>query len=96
MRAVARTAPVTRGPTRRLLAAAYDAATAPVGAETPESQAAAVREARAAAQERVRRGGFTYASLMALSTFMKLDVILFGRFRSGPFFALLRKSRTGA
>jgi hypothetical protein len=65
------------------------------GAETPEGQAAAVREARAAAQARVRRGGFTYASLMALSTFMKLDVILFGRFRSGPFFALLRKSRTG-
>jgi len=66
------------------------------GAATPEQQATAVREARAAAQARVRRGGFTYASLMALSTFMKLDVILFGRVRSGPFFALLRKTRQGA
>jgi SAM-dependent methyltransferase len=66
------------------------------GAATPEQQATAVREARAAAQARVRRGGFTYASLLALSTFMKLDVILFGRVRSGPFFALLRKTRQGA
>ena len=66
------------------------------GEDTPEKQAAAVREARAAAQARVRRGGFTYTSLVALSTVMKLDVLLLGRFRSGPFFALLRKSRTSA
>jgi hypothetical protein len=31
---------------------------------------------------------------MTLSTLMKVDVVLFGRVRSGPFFALLRK--TGA
>jgi SAM-dependent methyltransferase len=52
----------------------------------------ATRVARAQAQARVRRRGVTYGALVALSTLMKLDVILFGRFRSGPFFALLRKS----
>ena len=52
----------------------------------------ATRIARAEAQARVRRRGFTYGALVALSTLMKLDVVLFGRFRSGPFFALLRKS----
>jgi SAM-dependent methyltransferase len=52
------------------------------------------RIARARAQARVRRRGFTYGALVALSALMKLDVVLFGRFRSGPFFALLRKSGT--
>lgn len=62
-------------------------------ANTPEQQAEALREARSSAQARVRGGGFTYAVLVALSNLMKLDVILFGRLRSGPFFALLRKQR---
>lgn len=60
--------------------------------QTADQHAAAVREARASAQARVRQGGFTYTALVALSTIMKLDVILFGRIRSGPFFALLRKT----
>jgi SAM-dependent methyltransferase len=55
---------------------------------------AGIREARTSAQARVRRRGALYWSLMALSTLMKIDVVLFGRVRSGPFFALLRK--TGA
>jgi SAM-dependent methyltransferase len=59
-----------------------------------EAEHAAVREARASAQARVRRGGPLYWGLMGLSTLMKMDVLLFGRIRSGPFFALLRK--TGA
>ena len=55
---------------------------------------AGIREARTSAQARVRRRGPLYWSLMTLSTLMKVDVLLFGRVRSGPFFALLRK--TGA
>ena len=33
----------------------------------------------------------TYAALRALSAVMKLDVLQFGRIRSGPLFALLIK-----
>jgi SAM-dependent methyltransferase len=55
------------------------------------SEAAAAREARASAQARVNRRGATYRTLVALTAVMKLDVLLFGRVRSGPFFALLRK-----
>jgi len=60
-------------------------------ADTPEAQAEAVRRARTSAQARVRKGGFTYGVLVVFSALMKLDVVLFGRLRSGPFFALLRK-----
>jgi SAM-dependent methyltransferase len=51
----------------------------------------AVRFARAAAQARVRRGGFVYRALVGLTAVMKMDVLLFGGVPSGPFFALLRK-----
>ena len=51
----------------------------------------AVRAARAAAQARVRRGGLTYQTLRVITAVMSLDVWLFGRVRSGPFFALLRR-----
>ncbi len=61
-------------------------------AATAGEQAEALREARASAQARVRRGGPTYVALAALSSIMKLDVLCFGRLRSGPFFALLRKN----
>jgi SAM-dependent methyltransferase len=61
-----------------------------LGAATDD--AAAVRSARSSAQARVQRRGGTYAVLLALTAIMKLDVWLFGRFRSGPFFALLRKN----
>jgi SAM-dependent methyltransferase len=51
----------------------------------------AVREARAAAKARIARGGPTYRVLQGLTWAMKADVALFGRIRSGPFFALLIK-----
>ncbi|HEX5069088.1 MAG TPA: methyltransferase domain-containing protein [Vicinamibacterales bacterium] len=51
------------------------------------------KEARRAAQARVRRGGALYGALVMLSWIMKIDVLAFGRFRSGPFFALLRKTQ---
>ncbi len=54
-------------------------------------EAAPVRAARAEAQARVRRGGATYRGLLVVTALMKIDIALFGRVRSGPFFALLRK-----
>ena len=62
------------------------------GGQTPaDADAAAVREARTAAKARIARSPATYAALRALSALMTLDLLLFGRIRSGPFFALLRK-----
>lgn len=55
----------------------------------------AVRAARTAAQARVRRRGFTYHALVATTAVMKLDLLILGRVRSGPFFALLRKNPKG-
>jgi SAM-dependent methyltransferase len=51
----------------------------------------AIREARLAAKARIARRGPTYLALRALSLVMKLDLLLFGRITSGPFFALLVK-----
>jgi SAM-dependent methyltransferase len=53
--------------------------------------AAAIREVRTAAKKRIAASGPTYAALRGLSFAMKLDLLLFGRVRSGPFFALLVK-----
>ena len=61
------------------------------GAGAAEADAAAIREARTAAKERIAASGPTYAALRGLSFAMKLDLLLFGRVRSGPFFALLVK-----
>ncbi|HWB29000.1 MAG TPA: methyltransferase domain-containing protein [Vicinamibacterales bacterium] len=58
--------------------------------------AAPVRAARAAAQARVRRGGLLYRSLVLVTAIMKIDIWLFGRIPSGPFFALLRKTPAAA
>lgn len=58
----------------------------------PHGAGAAARQARAAAQARLRRRGPAYLALRALSGVMKLDVLLFGRIRSGPFFLLARKT----
>jgi SAM-dependent methyltransferase len=55
--------------------------------------AAAIREARAAAKSRIARSATTRAALQGLSFAMKLDLLLFGRIRSGPFFALLEKEK---
>jgi SAM-dependent methyltransferase len=61
------------------------AASRAAAGDAPE---AAVRKA---AQARVARRGVTYGVLRAASAVMMLDVLLFGRVRSGPFFALFRK-----
>ena len=68
-------------------------AKAPEGAKD-EDGSAAVREARRKAQQQVRKGGMLYRSLVGVSWMMKTDVALFGRVRSGPFFALLRRTRS--
>lgn len=51
----------------------------------------ALREARLGAKARIDRRGALYASLRTLTWLMHLDLALFGRVRSGPFFALLVK-----
>lgn len=53
--------------------------------------AQAVREARTSAKQQIANSRATYAALRGLSFAMKLDLLLFGRVRSGPFFALLVK-----
>jgi SAM-dependent methyltransferase len=59
------------------------------------SDEAGVRAARERAQEAVRKGGLQYRLLTGVSQVMKLDLLLFGRIKSGPFFALLRKTGPG-
>jgi len=56
-----------------------------------DADALGIREARTAAKERIASSPATYGILRALSFAMKLDLLLFGRIRSGPFFALLVK-----
>jgi SAM-dependent methyltransferase len=58
-----------------------------------DAHAMAIKEARLAAKARIAQRGPTYVALRALSLIMKLDLLLFGRITSGPFFALLVKKR---
>jgi SAM-dependent methyltransferase len=60
--------------------------------DTDASAESASRIARASAQARVRKGGLLYVALRALTAVMILDVWMFGRLQSGPFFALLRRT----
>ena len=60
-------------------------------ARSAEADAGAIREARTAAKAVIARRGPVYAALRGLSFGMKLDLLLFGRITSGPFFALLVK-----
>jgi SAM-dependent methyltransferase len=48
-----------------------------------------LRQARLEAKRRIAQRGPVYAALRALTWLMKLDILLFGRIKSGPFFALL-------
>ncbi len=59
--------------------------------DAAEADAIAIREARTSAKQRIARSRTTYYVLRALSFAMKLDLLLFGRITSGPFFALLVK-----
>jgi SAM-dependent methyltransferase len=61
------------------------------GTADAEADVSARRAARVAAQARLGRRGPAYVALLALTAVMRLDVWCFGRLRSGPFFALLRK-----
>jgi len=84
-RALARRARSRTRATRELPPAGTSAA------QRDDDSGAAIREARASAKARIAAGGPTYAALRALSFAMKLDLLLFGRITSGPFFALLVK-----
>jgi ubiquinone/menaquinone biosynthesis C-methylase UbiE len=57
----------------------------------PETDLAAVREARTMTKARLARGGPLLAVMRSLSWLMKIDLALFGSVESGPFFALLVK-----
>ena len=72
-------------------AGAEDAADA-VAAMTEEE---ALKAARAAGKDRVARSAATRAMLRVLTVAMKLDLLLFGRIESGPFFALLERTSDG-
>ena len=64
----------------------------PARSAPPRPTRRRIREARTAAKARIASSrGTTYAALRGLSFAMKLDLLLFGRVRSGPFFALLVK-----
>jgi SAM-dependent methyltransferase len=63
-------------------------------AGAPDADAQALKAARIAAKERIATSRTTYTALRLLSLVMKLDLLLFGRVRSGPFFALLQKVDT--
>jgi SAM-dependent methyltransferase len=56
----------------------------------------AAREARATAKRHVRKPGLVFLGLRLVTWVMKLDLILFGRVRSGPYFALLKRDGTGS
>jgi SAM-dependent methyltransferase len=56
-----------------------------------EAEARAIKEARSSAKRRIASSPATRVALRALSLAMRLDLVLFGRIRSGPFFALLVK-----
>ena len=64
------------------------------GAAGALSDEEALKAARAEGKRRVAESASTRAVLRALTVAMKLDLLLFGRIESGPFFALLEK--TGA
>jgi SAM-dependent methyltransferase len=78
---------VERAMTRRAAARQPDQRAA---GETVESTHAR-RIARATAKEAIARRGPLYLGLRGLTALMMIDVALFGRIRSGPFFALLVK-----
>lgn len=68
------------------------------GAESARSTMSdeeALKAARAAGKRRVAQSASTRAGLHILTAAMKLDLLLFGRIESGPFFALLERTEKG-
>lgn len=74
---------MTRRAERRLAAA---------GTESLAASTRAAREARSEAKRTIAKKGPVYLTLRALTAVMKIDVLLFGRVTSGPFFALLERA----
>jgi SAM-dependent methyltransferase len=64
---------------------------APGSRSEPGARALDAREVRSEAKRRIAARGPSYMALAVLTWLMKLDIVLFGRIRSGPFFALLEK-----
>jgi SAM-dependent methyltransferase len=62
------------------------------GPASESADAAAVRAARATAKTSLGKRGWVFRAMLAATWVMKLDLVLFGRVQSGPFFALLRKT----
>jgi hypothetical protein len=51
----------------------------------------ALRAARLDAKSTIGQTGWLYRGLQVVTRFMMLDILLFGRVQSGPFFAVLAK-----
>ena len=103
-RALARRADRRRADRRRAAAAQAPAAQGPAlnsapnqgsgvadSARAAEDPAAGLREARLSAKARLARGGPLVRVLQGVTVAMDVDLWLFGRIRSGPFFARLEK-----
>lgn len=75
---------------RRLARRAQQRASTAAAATTLTGEQA-LKAARAAGKQRIERSPMLRAGLSAATAVMKLDVALFGRIESGPFFALLER-----
>jgi SAM-dependent methyltransferase len=64
----------------------------PGAAQSAMTDEEALKAARAAGKDRVANSAATRTALRALTAAMKLDLLLFGRIESGPFFAVLEKT----
>jgi len=71
------------------------AAGAPAAAGRTMTEEDALKVARTAGKDRIARSGATRLALRVLTAAMKLDLLLFGRVESGPFFALLERTEKG-
>ncbi len=60
-------------------------------ADPPHDSTAGLRDARLSAKARLARGGPLVRILQGVTVAMDADLWLFGRIRSGPFFARLEK-----
>ena len=59
--------------------------------QSDDDSTAGLRDARTSAKARLARGGLLLRVLQGVTVAMDVDLWLFGRIRSGPFFALLEK-----
>jgi SAM-dependent methyltransferase len=62
--------------------------------DTAAADRESVKDARTAAKAHIAQSGTVRAGLHALTALMKLDLVLFGKIESGPFFALLERVAT--